>query len=885
MEHTPTSSSSTSTGPPPSTQGRHGLTLTLDESTDNINNNGTNEESLFGGTLTAPAASASAMTSSIVEPTSMNDAGAIAKSQLALQHQWQMERGIPSQKSIVIDANTFQSTDYDTLRQSLPATASMHSAIHHPMTHHDKEDERSPSPIITSFASLTTPAASKQQAQRFLASKLHSTYKTRIIPSSPNQMIRSQVLCTKLRSWRTGYTRILCLLPHSFETRDALTYECTNAWSYDNITHVSAPMEDLGQGQGGGHGDEVIHLHVNGPQGAKLKFACTNRSRVLVELYQLLQAHSMSDQRRGSPMSMTLPFHSTFGAWRYTKKNGTSGFVQVVLSFTSHGICEHVGAIPNQNTLVQTYPYTHICGVSFMQATGTSETQSSSLCVHTHTGRLKVYKDLARSPSEFITVLQEGLRRVGKLLEMKPSVSWEELTSRRIELGSYEQVGECMGVFHVEKYSRRKQVIEDGTGWVERWLVVTRGGFLLECHASTTVEAKQETGNVVHCRSFKDLVSLVRCTESSTQFLLEYKDGSIRTYRSSQRDGTLVSLLDAAVNISRNFNVTVTDVVGTSLRLVALDSIEGFGSPTKRTSSSLGKASIMGAAAGLPPPPVGGLFPMEPLEAQCLKRIHAVACAAEAYISIGGKPIDRKEEDTETNPDPILECSAVMAISREFNANVSIVGICNLPHEEKLIVESISALWGIVLILFRHGYNDSSIDYKDSSSDTTSNTATESIEVELGRKSSIHLTLVPILQTLYRLMLTPIGYSTTTEDVIAMKALSVLWKVEDTFALYWYLKCASALVLPRPFAVERDTDSEHINKNHVLGQVPGIIGELLQCMVGVKGEQKSKVETSSRDSDLILMVASNIVESILCSHQDTTSPQHFAEFMNGLAKR
>ena len=144
---------------------------------------------------------------------------------------------------------------------------------------------------------------------------------------------------------------------------------------------------------------------------------------------------------------------------------------------------------------------------------------------------------------------------------------------------------------------------------------------------------------------------------------------------------------------------------------------------------------------------MGGLFPIEPLEIQCLKRIHAVACAAEAYLSIGGP---KEEEGNEAKLDPISECAIVVTISREFNANVSIVGICNLPDDPKLIVESISALWGIVLILFQHSYAESLTADKDVlSSGTTSDTTTGSIGVESGRKL-FHSTLVPFLQTLYQ---------------------------------------------------------------------------------------------------------------------------------------
>ena len=134
--------------------------------------------------------------------------------------------------------------------------------------------------------------------------------------------------------------------------------------------------------------------------------------------------------------------------------------------------------------------------------------------------------------------------------------------------------------------------------------------------------------------------------------------------------------------------------------------------------------------------------------------------------------------------------------------------------------------------------------------------------------------------------MTPFGYATTVENEEAVKILLNIWCIEDTFAFYWSLKCLSALLLPRPFAAERDEQFESENKRILLGQRLNLPDTLVQSMLG---NERSNSNTEGDIvpaivSDLILMVVSNIVESILCSHRDTTEPDHFSRFIAALAK-
>ena len=205
-------------------------------------------------------------------------------------------------------------------------------------------------------------------------------------------------------------------------------------------------------------------------------------------------------------------------------------------------------------------------------------------------------------------------------------------------------------------------------------------------------------------------------------------------------------------------------------------------------------------------------------------------------------------------PKPLItsildESIATIECCRELNANVCIKTACAMPNEKKYIEESINALWGVCSILMKY--------LVDTSSTTQS-------EKSYG---SIHDAITPIFQTLYRLMMTETGYASTAKNE------------EDPFALYWSLKCLSVLLLPRPFARERERKSEFINKGFLLYSKSNVVNKLVGCMM------ESGCQSDQFFSVLVSMVCSNIVESLLCSHHDTTSPDQISSFIKILSTK
>jgi hypothetical protein len=76
---------------------------------------------------------------------------------------------------------------------------------------------------------------------------------------------------------------------------------------------------------------------------------------------------------------------------------------------------------------------------------------------------------------------------------------------------------------------------------------------------------------------------------------------------------------------------------------------------------------------------------------------------------------------------------------------------------------------------------------------------------------------------------------------------------------------------------------EFVNKSMILRSGGST---MINAFVSVLVESGTKQADGQKPtvSDLILMVVSDILQSVLCSFHDTTSPETFAAFINALAQ-
>lgn len=236
----------------------------------------------------------------------------------------------------------------------------------------------------------------------------------------------------------------------------------------------------------------------------------------------------------------------------------------------------------------------------------------------------------------------------------------------------------------------------------------------------------------------------------------------------------------------------------------------------------------------------GGIFQPISIPLHCLKRVHNVATAAFSYLN----STTESSTDEGQPANPVEECRNVMELCREFNASV-LPTAEGLPtaEKDKYVLGSIGALWGLVA---------------------------ELLECRKDR----HLceqTAAPLFQTLHRLSKTQSGYKHSIELATFIDSLPLLWTIEDPFCKFWSFRALTVVLSGHPR--NRDKEIEYVNKSVIFKAggprlIHGLVASLLH----------------EKTSDLVRMVMSDILQSVLCSFADTTSPDHFGALIQALGE-
>jgi len=237
----------------------------------------------------------------------------------------------------------------------------------------------------------------------------------------------------------------------------------------------------------------------------------------------------------------------------------------------------------------------------------------------------------------------------------------------------------------------------------------------------------------------------------------------------------------------------------------------------------------------------GGIFQPISIPLHCLKRVHTLGVGAFSYMNSNTE--SSTEEGVPMNP--IHECRNVMEICREFNASV-LPTAEGLPRTEndKQVMGSIGSLWGLVARLLKCK-NDRNL-----------------AEQAAG----------PILQTLHRLSKTPAGYKNSIELATFLDCIPLLLTIDDAFSKFWAFRTITVLLSGLPGKL-RSKEIEYVNKSVIFGAGgPRIVHDMVQSILDQGG------------SDLLRMVMSDILQSVLCSYADTTSPEVFASFIKALGE-
>ncbi|KAI2510862.1 protein of unknown function (DUF4339) [Fragilaria crotonensis] len=443
-----------------------------------------------------------------------------------------------------------------------------------------------------------------------------------------------QFQVSKLRSWRTGYVRLLSLYDDRFCTFDPDSHEITNTWSYASLTDWMAVPKEKG----------VILLQTSSD---KLKFKCHHVERAVV-LSALLQRKVAFEKTTGEDWPV---FRSCARLTRHGSR------VEMSIRVCPHGLQE---LHPASMQVIQTYPYTDIVAVSF------TADEQTGIVLHLRNGSVSKKARLffiqssrrhGNGRSDLLTLMREHYETLGIELQIGESSSVPAFLESRRATGSKQTI---VMTWDVTKVTPRHDaaIVGPNQGWlggcVSRTLAVSSQGNILEL----------DGGSVVSMRSLADVHALVRHSHSD-KITVEYKRGFTRVYGSSRRDALLVSLLDAASNLASNRTIDVSDVT-----------TSGY---------SLSDTSI--------PEEPGGLFQPISIPLYCLKRVHALSTAAYAFLSHN----DGSSTKPGQQVDVVEECSGTVDTCREFNATIAPTGE-GLPRSpnDKYILGSTGALWGIL---------------------------------------------------------------------------------------------------------------------------------------------------------------------------------------------
>jgi hypothetical protein len=450
---------------------------------------------------------------------------------------------------------------------------------------------------------------------------------------------------TKLRSWRTGYCRILALYEDSFATFDPAEpgNKETNRWPYSSLVEwMALPSED-----------GAMLLQVDKDK-LKLSSQMSNDSRATV-LSLLLQCADESAQLNARE---TTVFR---GVQRQTRHDGR--MVSVALHVKPYGLVEYSDGADGRHERLQTYRYVDMTSCSL---------SPDGLVIYFHqpfqTRSYVVpvsYRPNGNGRSDLLTLMREQCEILGIGLEMQESVAdWLDLRRRMLNPRT---VGTATSAWTVTKTSKR----HSGQS-LTRTLVVTGLGLLVE---------RDEAG-IVSARRLSEMYALVRHPHSN-DFTIEYANRSSRSFSSPNRDALLVSLLDAASTLAKNAAVHLVDV------------------------SSFGYC--LSGMIRAQPKEEAGLFRPISIPTYCLKRVNAHSTATYAFVSpelLESNPHHpRPTGPTAPRIEPGLvlnECYSLVEECREFNASVLPSGE-GLPTaaSDKLILGSVGALWGLVTNLLR----------------------------------------------------------------------------------------------------------------------------------------------------------------------------------------
>jgi hypothetical protein len=347
----------------------------------------------------------------------------------------------------------------------------------------------------------------------------------------------SKILCqfrvTKLRSWRTGYARILVLYERDFATLDPDTRKETNRWSYGSLTDYMAVESN----------DTILIATVDD----KLKFSCDDRrDKVLLALLRQQDASGQASQLQRLPI---------FGQCNRWKRNGIQQ--AVILQVQSFALTE-IDA--TSRTKLQSYLYSDIAAISF------PNDAPETIVFQFRFAKVLVYTCPQRA--SLVQSLQEQMTRLGlEPLPMEPSRGIQEWRRRSLDNAV------VLSTWSVVKDASLRRPTA-----MPRELLVT----------NKSLVERDTSGMIVNVHTFQSIAALVLTDNAGLEVEYEHNNTSRRYQVRKHRDALVVSILDVAPWIP-----VVAKMPTVSYRLANKESANKLFSPVPVANYTLGRVQSL----------------------------------------------------------------------------------------------------------------------------------------------------------------------------------------------------------------------------------------------------------------------------------------------------
>lgn len=639
-----------------------------------------------------------------------------------------------------------------------------------------------------------------------------------------NEIAISRFIAMKLRSWRTGYQRVICLYRDHFTTLDPENeFRETNTFHYSSIARQPIALHQETDCL-------LIELVVNhnNKHVDKLKFRCEHRGLLLTELISLWTAFNQSNYTaistiQSNTMSMNISssissssnnnsVYPTFTCYRQRRMGSK---VPCRLRVFPHALVEY----SNDEMILQEYRYVHMDQVGF------TVDEPSGIVIHT-TGRGRLFFVASstlnsnkcnvavniHTRSDLASAMKRAADVIGVPFVVGQGVMLNSWLSLRSELGSNAGLAICS--YSVTKPTNRHAA--KGIQQQNRWVVITEK-FVMEKDA--------ESGSVVSIRPLANVFAIVRVRQSETELRIEYKNGQSRTYFSSERDAFACSLLDACISVKNG--CCITEEISDGYRL----SPRGVEDSTKERKANM----------------LESLFGSDSKEVWLLHRLHHISQSHANALSV-----DHQKD--------IMNESIQAAL--EFNANVpthTSLHALNGSMDKRTIANVLPSIFALINYLLNDSNNN-----MEKSCATLLQTIYRIVRCEIGFQAVLD---VPgALETLGRLL--------QMKDSFAL-----FWSVRVLHAL---VTCPYE---PRNREQEFVNKQLLLSRTNISESLISLLVGVGSASGGwTEGPLNSKRRPKTIVSDLILFAASEFLESVLCSGHDTTSPDQFEALIASLSK-